>query len=54
MDPVVAEECLSTLIVREEYKFDGPFDRGELRWLIVGLLMRRDKAHVPNGDLDEG
>ena len=54
LDPIVAYKCLPALFVCDKDDFHRPLRGGE-DWVgLVGLLVRRDKTHVPRRDPDEG
>jgi len=54
MDPFVAEECFSALLVRDKYELYKQFDKREVRCCLVRLFMGWYKAHVSIHDLNEG
>ena len=54
MDPVVADECLPTLVVGDEDKFHRSFRGGEDGCSLVRLFVCGNKPHVSRRDPDEG
>jgi len=54
VDPVVAGECLPTLVVGDEDKLHLPFRGGEDGFSLVGLFVCGSKPHVPRRDPDKG
>ncbi len=53
INPAVAANCFSSLVVGDEKKLHRPFRKGEGRCGLVGLFVGGNKPHVPLRDLDK-